>query len=60
MDRIVLCQLRRDRFAVQPLLQHVETLHATVAHHQQFAVDRKWSMMPKSVKRFSGVIMLQI
>ena len=33
-------ELRRDRFAVEPLLQHVEGLHAAVAHDQQFAVDR--------------------
>ena len=32
-------QLRRDGLAVQPLLQHVERLHAAVADNQQFAVD---------------------
>ena len=32
-------QLRRDGFAVEPLLQHVERLHAMIAHDQQFAVD---------------------
>ena len=33
-------QLRRDGLAVEPLLQHVEGLHAALAHHQQLAVDR--------------------
>ena len=33
-------QLRRHGLAVQPLLQHVERLHAAVAHDQQLAVDR--------------------
>ena len=33
-------QLRRHRFAIEALLQHVERLHAAVAHDQQFAVDR--------------------
>jgi len=60
MDRIVLYQLRRYDLAVQPLLQHVEALHAAIANHQQLAIDGEWSMMPKSVKRFSGSIMLQI
>ena len=32
--------LRRHRLAVQPLLQHVEGLHAALAHDQQFAVER--------------------
>ena len=32
-------QLRRDGFAVEPLLQHVEGLHAALAHDQKFAVD---------------------
>ena len=35
MDRIFLDQFRRHRFAVEPLLQHVERLHAAVAQHQQ-------------------------
>ena len=33
-------QLRRHGLAVEPLLQHVERLHAAVAHDQQLAVDR--------------------
>ena len=33
-------QFRRHCLAVQPLLQHVERLHAAVAHDQQLAVDR--------------------
>ena len=33
-------QLGVDGLAVEPLLQHVEALHAAVAHDQQFAVDR--------------------
>ena len=37
-------QLRRDGLAVEPLLQHVEGLHAAVAQDQQFAVDRAGQM----------------
>ena len=33
-------QLRRHGLAVEPLLQHVERLHAAVAQDQQLAVDR--------------------
>src|SRR6476620_7945973 len=33
-------ELRRDRFAVEPLLQNVERLNAALAHDQQLAVDR--------------------
>ncbi len=33
-------ELGRDGLAVEPLLQHVEGLHAALAHDQQFAVDR--------------------
>ena len=33
-------QFRVDGFAVEPLLQHVERLHAAVAHDQKLAVDR--------------------
>ncbi len=33
-------QLGVDGFAVEPLLQHVEALHAAVAHDQELAVDR--------------------
>ena len=33
VDREILDQLRRDHFAVEALLQHVEALHPTVAHH---------------------------
>ena len=33
-------QLGVDALAVEPLLQHVEALHAAVAHDQEFAVDR--------------------
>ena len=40
MDRIILHQLRRNDFAVEALLQDVETLHTPFAHHQQLAVDR--------------------
>ena len=32
-------QFRRDGFAIEPLLQHVERLHAAVAHDQELAVD---------------------
>jgi len=32
-------QLGIDGFAVEPLLQHVEGLHAPGAHDQQFAID---------------------
>ncbi len=32
-------QLRRDGFAIEPLLQHVERLHPAVAHDQKLAVD---------------------
>ena len=39
MNRKFLDQLRRDDLSVQPLLQHVEGLHAALAQHQQFAVD---------------------
>jgi len=60
MDRIILHQLRRDDLAVQALLQHVEGLHAA-SRTMQLAVDGEWSMdAKKSVKRFSGSIMLQI
>ena len=37
-------QLRVDGLAVEPLLQHVERLHAAVAQDQQFAVDRAIEM----------------
>ena len=30
----------RDGFAIEPLLQHVERLHAALAHDQKLAVDR--------------------
>src|ERR1700682_3367752 len=60
MDGKILQQLWRDHFAVETLLQHIKGLHAAVAQHQQFAVDGERSMMPKSVKRFSGIIMLRI
>ena len=33
-------ELLRDAFAIEPLLQHVERLHAAVAHDQKLAVDR--------------------
>ena len=39
MDRKILDQFRRNDFSVQPLLQHVEGLHAALAQHQQLAVD---------------------
>ncbi len=39
VDRVILCQFRRDQFAVQSLLKNVKTLHPAVAHHQQFAID---------------------
>ena len=32
-------QLWRDGFAIEPLLQHVERLHAAIAHDQELAVD---------------------
>ena len=33
-------ELGVDSFAVEPLLQHVETLHAPLAHDQKLAIDR--------------------
>src|SRR4029079_17658369 len=39
MDRKVLHQFRRDDLSVQPLLQHVERLHASLTQYQQLAVD---------------------
>ena len=51
MDRIFLDQFRRDHFAVQALLQHVEGLHPAVAQHQQFAVDRAGQMQRRQQVR---------
>ena len=36
-------ELGVDGLAVEPLLQHVEALHAALAHDQQLAVDRAGS-----------------
>ena len=33
-------ELRGDRLAIEPLLQHAERLHLALAHDQQFAVER--------------------
>ena len=53
MDRIFLCQFRRDGFPVEALLQHVEGLHPTLAQHQQFAVDGAGQMQRRGANRGS-------
>ena len=45
-------QLGGDGLAVEPLLQHVEALHAAVAHDQQLAVDR--AGQPQRLERDRG------
>ena len=37
-------QFRVDGFAVEPLLQDVERLHASVTHDQKLAVDRTFEL----------------